>query len=583
LSTDRALSSQPSTETPPENVRPAAVRELLRLLVKAQKAQRLYDGKNAISEKLEADLYARLSDFLESDGEIQLVVLEFHLKCDDDVVYDSADRNDSLAFLLYRDGVRRLSFHPGLELRELQAFLSCLNRVAVLANDQDDLVTLFWEQDFHAIRYFAVEELSHAEDYPRLQEQLASGELSCEGAEGRGEGVSLDLEQPVSTVPVEACRLDDTEIEALRAELASEIAMPFQHVVTELAIELTLLEHDDDQRGELVNNLVAIADSLIAEGGLGELAAMEEHLDGLATMVFRKEERVGDLAAMFLERLSERARVEAFLEKVDEHHAPKPEVLTAYLARMGQGCIPSLLTWMGRLSSSAYRRAVTNALLVSPDGGVAAIADNLPLAAPGANPREQLEHRQFVRELLHALSHHPGERALPVLERLLGAVDPETRRESFVAISRYPDEAVDEMLVERLSDPDPEIRGTALDSIVRRAKKELGQRALERMLGTSTLAEQSLAEKRRFFAAVAKLCGDSVLDAFKSQLTGKEDRWFASKKDKELAEAVAHGIRAIGTDDAIALLRNLSEDGARFVKAACAKELAKEVGKGVRG
>lgn len=574
MATDKALSEHPAPVAP-ENTQRGAVRELMGLLVKAQKAQRLYDGKNAISEKLERDLFTRLTEFLESEGAIHLVVLEFHLKFNDDVVYDSHDRNDSLAFLLYRDGLRRLSFHPGLEPEELRAFLTCLNRVAVaaIASDQDDLVTLFWEHDFHAIRYFAVEELSSVDAYPRLEEQLASGDLSCEGADARAEGVSLDLEQPVSTVPVEACRLDDTELEALRAELASEVAMPFQHVVIELAIELALLEENEDERTELIKNLVAISDRLIADGDLEELAAMEEHLDGLATMVFRDDERVCNLAATFLKRLSVPARVEAFLGQVDEHHAPKPEVLTAYLARMGNECTPSLLRWMGRLSSSAYRRAVTNALLVSEDGGLAALADNLPLSAPGASTKEQLEHRQFVRELLHAISHHPGELALPVLERMLDARDPETRRESFVAISRYPDDSVDALLLDRLSDRDPEIRTTALDTIVRRGKKELGHLALNRLAGTSGLAEQSLNDKRRFFAAVAKLCGESVLDRLSGELTGKEDRWFTSKKDKELAEAVAHGIRIIGTDAALAFLRRLSEDGARLVKTACAKEL----------
>ena len=134
------------------------------------------------------------------------------------------------------------------------------------------------------------------------------------------------------------------------------------------------------------------------------------------------------------------------------------------------------------------------------------------------------------------------------------ARDPETRRESFIAISRYPDEGVDRLLLDRLSDPDSEIRATALDTIVRRGKKELGETALKRMLGTSALAEQSLNEKRRFFAAAAKLCGDSVLAELQGQLTGKEERWFTSRKDKELAEAVAHGIRMIGTDDALGFL-----------------------------
>ncbi len=37
------------------------VRELVRLLVKTQKAQRLYDSKNAVSERLELDLFERLA------------------------------------------------------------------------------------------------------------------------------------------------------------------------------------------------------------------------------------------------------------------------------------------------------------------------------------------------------------------------------------------------------------------------------------------------------------------------------------------------------------------------------------------
>ena len=178
-------------ESVPETVectRAAQVRERLRLLVKAQKAQRLYDGKNEVSERLEKDLYDRLTEILESDGEIHLAVQEFELECEHEVVYESHDRKDSLAFLLYRDGVRRLSLHPGLERFELEAFLSCLNRVALHANDQDDLVTLLWEQDFHSIRYFAVEELAKKDAFPRLEDQLASGELSCDGV---GEAVSL--------------------------------------------------------------------------------------------------------------------------------------------------------------------------------------------------------------------------------------------------------------------------------------------------------------------------------------------------------------------------------------------------------
>ena len=149
MATENALLDESFSESA-ESARAAQVRELLRLLVKAQKAQRLYEGKNAVSERLEKDFYDRLTDFLETDGEIQLAVHEFELKCGHEIVYESLDRKDSLAFLLYRDGLRRLSLHPGVERCELEAFLTCLNRVALHANDQDDLVTLLWEKTFTA-------------------------------------------------------------------------------------------------------------------------------------------------------------------------------------------------------------------------------------------------------------------------------------------------------------------------------------------------------------------------------------------------------------------------------------------------
>jgi hypothetical protein len=570
LVTESALHDESSTESP----RSAAVRELLRLLVKAQKAQRLYEGKNAVSQRLGTELFDRLTGFLDAQGDIQLVVQEFQLISDDDVVYNSEDRNDSLAFLLYRDGVRRLTFHAGLEPQELAAFLDCLNRVALLTNDQDDLVTLFWAQEFHAIRYFAIEALSTADNYPRLEEQLASGEAGTGEGGASAERVTLDLQQPVSTIPVEACRLTDEEIEALREELASEERIPYQHLVTELAIELTLLEGEPEEQDEIRSQLVAIAKRLIADGELVELVGMQEHLDGLASMVFPDNESVQRLASEVMRALGEPASIEGFLDKVEQIHRPKPDLVTAYLARFAPAVSPTLLPWMGRFTSPAYRRAVTNALLATPDGGLGALEANLPIPTPEPGSPEELHHRQFVREMLHAIAQHPGDEALPLLERLVDSADGFTGRESFVALSRYPEPRVDELCLSRLGDRDREIRTTALDTLVRRGKPELGSALLERSMRAEHFDAWNLSDKRRLFAAAAKLSGEMVLDPFRQLLLGREDGWFASRKEKELAEAVVHGIHVIGTDRARRLLEECARSNHRIVRTACQKQLS---------
>ena len=63
--------SEPVGESP----KVAGVRDVLRLLVKTQKAQRLYDSKNAVAERLELELYERLNALVSEEGEVQLSVL----------------------------------------------------------------------------------------------------------------------------------------------------------------------------------------------------------------------------------------------------------------------------------------------------------------------------------------------------------------------------------------------------------------------------------------------------------------------------------------------------------------------------
>jgi hypothetical protein len=561
-----------------ESRKVAGVRELLRLLVKTQKAQRLYDSKNAVAERLELDLYERLAAFVSEEGEVQLSVLESQLQCDGAVVFESGDRADSLAFLLYRDGIRLLSFGPGLELHELRSFLRCLNRVAVFTNDQDDLVTLLWEQDFHSIRYYAIEELARNEAFPRLSEQLASGDSGAPGP--RAERVTLDLKQPVSTVPVEACRLESAEIEALQKELSIEERAPFRQLVSELALELILLEEGDAAQDEIISEIVEIADRLIADGDVLELIGLHEHVEGLTVMILPRERPAVRLTSELTRALTEPARFEQLMERLETTHTVKPETLTVFLARLGSAAAPLLLPWMGRFSSPPYRRAVTAALLYLEDGGLAVLSEDLPLGPPPVETSERLRHRQLVREVVYALSRHGSAESLPLLTGLLSSPDAETRRESFLAVTRYPEEGVLTLCLDRLLDLDPEVRVVALDVLVKRGQADEGLRILDRSLSSERFEKLSLLEKRRLFAAVAKLAGENALDPFVKLLNAREDHWFQKQRDREFAEAVAHGIRMVGGARARRVLEEGSERGTRIARAACLKELGSARGSG---
>jgi hypothetical protein len=178
-----------------------------------------------------------------------------------------------------------------------------------------------------------------------------------------------------------------------------------------------------------------------------------------------------------------------------------------------------------------------------------------------------------VREVVHALSHHPSGESLPLLEQLLSSPDPETRRESFLAASRYAEERVLTLCLERLMDSDQEVRTAALDTLVRRGRAELGLQILERSLASERFEQAALLEKRRLFAAVAKLSGESALHSFQKLLSAREAHWFQKQKDREFVEAVAHGIRMVAGPRAKRILEDGSQNGPKLARAACLKEL----------
>jgi hypothetical protein len=545
------------------------VRELLLLLVKAQKARRLYQDKNAISDRLQAELFSKISSHLDEAGSITLAIREFTILFDEDTVYESDNRNDSLAFLLFRDGIRRLSFHPGLDERELQDFLRCLNRVALLSNEQDDLVTLFWEADFKSIRYYAIEELSNESEGPSLQEQLATGTL--EGREGAAaapaDAASLkDIEQPVAHLPVEACRLNEADINALHSELAKEEEEPFAPAVVELAIELALLETSAEEVSNIADHLVAIVKRLLEEGELEAVTHAVEHLSGLKAMAFHDSESIGNMWAKLVRCLGDKEQLARFLGQAEARRSLKPPRITTYLAQLGKEALTTAVPWMGRMTTAAHRRAVAEAISTLGLDVNAALDRYLP-------PNNKRLDVSFVREALYVITCLPPAQAFPIIERLLSSADAETRRETTQVLGRFKDRRSAEVCLELLNDEDTEVRATALDSLVRLGASELARSILERTVLAEVFDERSLSEKRRIYAAAAKLAGENALKWFVNILQPDERRWFASRKEREGCEAVAHGIRMVGTEKAQRLLEKLADQGDRFIRAACLKEL----------
>jgi hypothetical protein len=148
-----------------------AAAAFLGTIAKASRAFTLYDPANAVVRGFLADYRAK-AEAATAEGALVLELQPFQILCGDEVVYVEEDRERSLAFRLFRDGLRVLTLEPGVPWEELLRFLELLAvRFAGVRQQEDDSVTLLRKAEFNAIGFQAVEGFVPQEDNPEPEER----------------------------------------------------------------------------------------------------------------------------------------------------------------------------------------------------------------------------------------------------------------------------------------------------------------------------------------------------------------------------------------------------------------------------
>ncbi len=118
----------------------------------------LYDPSNKVVRTLIGDYRDKLQKALASFGSLVLEVHPFELVLGREVVYLEKDRERSLSFRLFRDGVRRIVFEPGMTWEEMLRLLQILSiRYTGVRQQEDDLVTLLRKAAFDHVGITAIE------------------------------------------------------------------------------------------------------------------------------------------------------------------------------------------------------------------------------------------------------------------------------------------------------------------------------------------------------------------------------------------------------------------------------------------
>lgn len=428
------------------------VREVTALLSKAAKNYQMYLPNNRMFISSRDALKTALDRFLDENDILTFVVKEFELVHEDATVYVNMDRHQSIAFRMYRDGIRLLSFHKGVTEEDLMAFFEALTRCMEADDSEEDFVTLLWVRDLQSITYYEVNE---------FEADYRNAEKDRKGARPSPQPVTTELprEHP-SKISDElerlkpALTLSTRDVEEVR-DLAVAVEDDFFLKRAWQVMSFTL-ESDDTGKAysDLETGLIGFLDTCVAKRQLGIAA------DALASIRTLYDQCEDSGAAEALSRIVATRYAERNIKVIGQILSAGREVeqvqCLAYLSRLSHDAIPSILALLPVCSRQSARQTVVTAL--------ASLAGTCPEEIVRSVDQARWEDVELVLDVLDAIG---SEAALTSAMQLRRHPSPRVRSRVAALAGSLRTDAASEIAKDLLKDEDQSVRRRAVVSLVK--------------------------------------------------------------------------------------------------------------------
>ena len=340
----------------------AATNEALRALARAARSFLIYDPRNeAIRGFLQSyrDLmYKAVKEF----DEMPLIIRPFEMVREGEVVYLQRDREKSLAFRLFRDGVRKLTIETEVTWEELLRLLEILSiRFTGIRQQEDDIVTLLLKSGFKNIQIAAVEgfvpdDEEYCGDDP---DAAAAREIRAKRRETSHIEVPNDWDLPLPSLqaPIELNHLDVPEgiLESLTEE-ASSVALA-NNVVSLVVHMLHLVADpiDPTQASDVEGLLGESRDFLLSEG---QLAPLLQLVQSVRELLADNEEQASEVLGSFADQRA----IRRIVNSVPKGQSEAPQELLDLLDAIPADHLTNLVSLL-ETERSATARGVLRSLI----------------------------------------------------------------------------------------------------------------------------------------------------------------------------------------------------------------------------
>jgi len=550
-------------------------RDLTSAFIKAIKAFRFYPPDNPTLKGFRDQLLKKFQFFLNKYQSFVIQVGEYNLSFKGKIIYENKDVKSSLAFSLYKDGLREIRFVKGLEEWEVQGVIDVLKHSENINQLEDDIVTLMWEKDFVHVSYLATDEFLEEtpviipDNIDQFRKNLVFKPLAHHvevelAEEGSEEGVDLDeilskaIDEPPPFVSDRSVYfLTPDEVEGLRKDVESEADPAFVFNVTDILFEILALEKEQEPYQDAVNILIKVLDAFLT---LGEFTKATDLLKRVYIILktYDLQDWQSESIRKIIVGAGEEVRIER-IGKVLEREEVRLEDVNVYLSLLQKNSIKPLIKLLGELKNSKARRVFCDAL--------SEIGKNaIEMFTPFMDDRRWY----LVRNIVYILGRIGKEQSLPYIQKAFNHEENRVRREAIQALGLIGSPKAIGLLVRALTDNDVRIRCMAAINLGKGGKK-VGLIPLLEVVQSKDFYKREPAEIKAFFNAIGMVGSNEAVPVLQQLLERKS--WFSRGKTDEIRIGAANALAIIGTPDARAVLEVGKNSKEESIREACAQAL----------
>ncbi len=249
-------------------------------------------------------------------------------------VYENVEKDKSLSFRIYIDGVRGISFAPGCEEMEAKELMNVYLELSLIDPLENDFVSLFWEKDFRFLSIastdvFAEEtedsanEFSFERDFSNIIEGAQNlGRMfndamnHSQQVEGRKAGERSEEEKEILRLKVDVFKLSEEEKQTLQQYCQEEEKYESVFDFIEIVFTLFGLNQDPQIFPDIVSVIGKTIDGFIARYRFDHAGAL---LRRVREYALGDETGLDDNQKNIVRQMIHSLANEAFFEKMEHH------------------------------------------------------------------------------------------------------------------------------------------------------------------------------------------------------------------------------------------------------------------------